>query len=180
MKDWCKWLSQSLEKCENHEETVEVLHTLTILVNNFGYFDGVLATLNENCSFAKNSVTKEPVLFAEAALISSILHSGDTSDSSSDQELTSLVVQHARELDENPYFMGAIISFFATRGGKDSRIADLVRTLPHPENCVKNMTKLAKGYSAKSFLNVSFVKFPIYANVNVLVLDLKPSVWLIF
>ena len=72
-----------------------------------------------------------------------------------DKDITQFVVQHAGELDENPYFYGSLLSFFVSRSEKNSKIGGLIRTLPKPENCVKMMGVLVKEYNNKSFRNVS-------------------------
>lgn len=151
MVEWCKWLCLSMSKAENEEEYIQVLHTLAILLYNYGHLDGVLSEVNKTFKFGKRPVS---VLLAEGLFMHSILQSGDQSH---DKEIQAFLSKHVKQLDENPYFHGAIVSAFALRCEQNERIRTAIQYIPQPDKCVQNMTNLVLEYGGNSFRNVRLI-----------------------
>jgi len=159
MQDWCKWLSLSLEICSCAEETVEVMHTLAILLNYFGHCEGVLAMFDQYCHFTITTTSTHAVLLAEGVLLSSLLQCGQGQN---DKDICKILVEHYEELDENQFCFGSIIGFYQARSQENDLIGDVIRSFPNHENIVKNMANLAKEYDERSFRNVSVPLFIVF------------------
>ena len=129
---------------------MQVLHTLSIFLHNYGHLDGVLSKFNETFKFWKRTT---PILHAEGLLMFSFLQSGTNAH---DNEIEVFLEKHLKHLDENPFFYGAIVSAFALRCGQNAKIRSVIQQTPHPEKCVQSMTSLILEYEGTSFRNVSF------------------------
>jgi len=150
MVDWCKWLCLSLKQAKDEDEQVQVLHTLAILLYNYGHFEGVISQFNQSFNFGKFG-TNPAILYAEGILMFSFLQSGT---SSHDKEIEAFLATHGKQMDENPYFCGSLVSAYVQRCPESEGVREIIRHAARPQKCVANMSRLLLEYDEKSFRNV--------------------------